>query len=210
MNFSDFSTSSQPGISPRPSSPRSLNGSTTDLKRPGTVRNKPSFASTNSQLNLHRWLVDPSQHSAENIIEAIFNPTPTSSTSPSPFTYYVPAPAPGIRPARPSRGTTLHSMDESSKESESLDESSIDHSVESGVSGTDELSTSQSQANGRGWWSRLNKKPPTVSTGRKSSADSASIALPSPTHLNSEASAASSTSAWTDVATYPIPTAPAA
>ncbi|KAG8902720.1 hypothetical protein FRC01_009488 [Tulasnella sp. 417] len=210
MNFSDVSASSQPGISPRPSSPRSLNGSTTDLKRPGTVRNKPSFASTNSQLNLHRWLVDPSQHSAENIIEAIFNPTPTSSTSPSPFTYYVPAPSPGIRTARPSTGTTLHSMDESSKESESLDGSSIDHSVESGVSGMDELSMSQTQHNGRGWWSRLNKKPATPSTGRKSSADSASIALPSPTRLNSEASGASATSAWTDVANYPIPTTPAA
>ncbi|KAG9016062.1 hypothetical protein FRB90_003689 [Tulasnella sp. 427] len=210
MNFSDLSTSSQPGIPTRAGTPRSINGSTTDLKRPGMVRNKTSFGSGSSQLNLHRWLVDPSQHSAENVIEAIFNPIPTSSTSPSPFTYYVPAPSPKPRFARPLTATTLHSMDESSKESESVDEGSVDHSVESGISAADDLSMSQSQPTGRGWWGRINKKPPTPSTGRKSSTDSSSMSLPSPTRLNSEVSAASSASAWTDVAVYSIPNTPAA
>lgn len=118
---------------PRPPSP--ANGS---RSRAGSFRSDAD--------DVFPELIGSAQRTADNIIEAIFNPVPTTSKAPSPFTYYVTP-----RPRPPTPDSTLL-VDEISADGHGAP--SIAVSAESEATTTSHSSAGTREGRTR-WWRRL-------------------------------------------------------
>ncbi|KAG8859752.1 hypothetical protein FRB96_004326 [Tulasnella sp. 330] len=166
-----YNNASQPLL--RSSTPNGLLPSS----RPHLLHAKTSLRG--SQRSLGGFVSDNAQQTAENVIEAIFNPWPSASSIPSPFTIFTPphtaapsisasASASGSNSIRHSeRGSTAGTQITQAEDTESLAvshsdmESSVDQHGTNGKAYSN-LSASQTSsttpANGApqvGWWRRL-------------------------------------------------------
>ncbi|KAG8924356.1 hypothetical protein FRC03_011266 [Tulasnella sp. 419] len=119
------------GPSSRASTPR--NGISTSSPRHNSFRRDSNSSLSSS----HRILADPGSHTAEWVIENIFNPWPSSSKTPSPFTIYSPNAPPSKPPSVRSLDATLST------------ESDAHATVETHTTSESKLDCGASEPNGR-------------------------------------------------------------